>query len=680
MNDTSGPTREGDTTRPRRAGRLLLVFCLAPLLGLLISGCSNNPYPPEDAARPILYSALLDDPKTLDPSVSYMVTEGQILSVICSSYFQYHYLKQNPLVLELGLGAVMPTRRPAPAWVMVNGKKVPKIGELWSFRLKPGLRFQDDPCFPGGKGREIVAADIIYSFKRMADPKVPCPVLPYFLDKVVGLQEYNDYQRERGKKGLLADFSYPVAGLQLEPKDKYAFHILLNQPYPQLRYLMAMNFTAPIPWEAVKRYGPEFRRHPVGCGPFVLAEWIPKLRLVLKRNPNFRVEYYPSEGDPGDREAGLLADAGKRLPLVDEVVYTITKEDITGWNLFLQGYMDSWGVPQESFTQVISQRGNLTPRMKAKGIELGRTREPNIDYFAFNMNDPTVGGYTPQKQKLRQAISMAIDTQSELDLFASGLGTQAQFLIPPGLFGYDKSFRNPYREFNVAAARRLLAEAGYPDGIDSKTGERLTIYCDNAATTAAGRQFVQFLIKQFDRLGIRLVSRTWRQEIWQDRVDKGQFQFIRYGWLADYPDPENFVFLLYGPNRRPGPNSASYNNPEYNRLFEQMRAMDDGPERLAIIRKMRAIAVEDCPWVFDFHGEELVLHYNWLRNVKRHPVALDSAKYLAVNPVKRDAMREAWNRPNYWPIVGLAAFLLIGSLPAVFTVRGHRSRRLRRSG
>jgi oligopeptide transport system substrate-binding protein len=646
---------------------------------LLIAGCSNNPYPLKEARQPILYRSLGDDPKRLDPSISYMVTESEILSLICNSYLQYNYLKRNPFVLEPGIGAVMPTRKPAPAWVMQGGKKVPKMGELWSFRLKPGLHYQDDPCFPGGKGREVVAADILYSFKRMADPKVPCPVLPFFEDKMVGLQQYHDQQRERAAKKQPADYSFPLDGLQTDPKDPYAFRILLNQPYPQLRYLMAMNFTAPIPREAVEHYAGEFWRHPVGCGPFKLVEWTPKLRLVLKRNPNFRPEFYPSEGDPGDREAGLLADAGKRLPLVDGIVYTIVKEGITGWNLFYQGYLDGYGVPQETFSQVISQQGSLTPEMSARGVRLSRSQEPNIGYYAFNMRDPVVGGYTPKQRKLRHAISMAIDVQSELDLFNSGLGSQAQFLIPPGLFGYDKEYRNPYRQFDVEAAKRSLAEAGYPGGIDSRTGERLSIFCDNAATSAAGRQFVLFLIKQFDRIGIRLVSRSWRPEVWQDRVDKGQFQFIHYGWLADYPDPENFVFLLYGPNRRPGPNSSGYDNPEYNRLFEQMRSMDDGPERLAVIRRMRDLAVEDCPWVFDSHSEDLVLHYDWLRNVKAHPIALDLAKYRDVDADKRARMRLAWNRPNYMPVFALAAFLLIGSLPAAFTVRNRRSRRLRRN-
>jgi peptide/nickel transport system substrate-binding protein len=669
------------SAQPRRAAWLFPVAAvlLLPILSTLC-GCSNNPYPAEEAHRAVIYRYLGDDPKRLDPSVSYVVTEGEILSLICNSYFQYDYLKQSPFKLELGIGAVMPTRQTAPAWVMQDGKKVTKTGELWSFRLKPGLLFQDDECFPGGKGREVTASDIIYSFKRMADPSVPCPVLAFFEDKVVGLKEYHDHQRELAKSHQPADYVFPVEGLQTDPKDKYTFRILLNQPYPQLRYLMAMNFTTPIPREAVEHYGPDFRRHPVGCGPFMLTEWSPKLRLVLKRNPNFRVETYPSEGDPGDREAGLLVDAGKRLPLSDEVVYTIIKEGLTGWNLFQQGYLDDYAVIKESFSQVVSQQGTLTPQMAAKGIKLDRSREPNIGYYAFNMRDPVVGGYTLEKRRLRQAISMAINVQKTIDLFASGLGTPAQFLIPPGIFGYEKDYRNPYRHYNVAAAKKLLAEAGYPGGIDPKTGDRLTITFDNTATSAAGRQFVVFLKDQFDRLGIRLASRSSRPEVWQDRIDRGDYQFIHYGWLADYPDPENFVFLLYGPNRRPGPNSAAYDNPEYNRLFEQMRSMDDGPERLAIIRKMRAIAVEDCPWVFDDHGEGLDLHYDWQLNMKRHPIALDSAKYIRIDAGKRARLRDSWNHPSYWPLFALATLVVVGTLPAVFTVRNRRLHRLRRNG
>jgi oligopeptide transport system substrate-binding protein len=654
-----------------------------PVLGaaLALAGCSNNPYPPGQTARPILYRALTDDPKTMDPSVTYTVDEASVIDNIYPSFFQYHYLKRNPFVLDLSLGAEQPRREPYLYTETEKGHPVQKRGESWTFRIKRGLRFQDDPCFTstGGKGREITAADFIYSFRRIADPSVPCPVLSFFEDKILGYHEYIEHNRDRLKNQQGSDYTAPVAGLQLDPKDLYTFRILLNQPYPQLRYLMAMHFTTPLAHEAVERYGKELARHPVGCGPYVLAEYVTKQRIVLAVNPNRRQEFYPFEGAPGDRQAGLLRDAGKRLPLNEGIVFNIIREGVTGWNLFLQGYQDSWGVSQQNYQQVMSRQGELSPEMVRKGVRLHRDASPNIYYFAFNMRDPLVGGYTPQKRKLRQALSLAVDSQAFIDLFFQGNGIPAEFLIPPSIFGYDPSYRNPYRQSNVAEAKQLLTEAGYPEGIDPKTGDRLTIYFDNTATDAAGRQFVGLIQKEMEAIGVRLESRAWRPNVWQDRVDHGQFQFIRYGWFADYPDPENFVFLLYGPNRRPGPNCAAYDNPEYNRLFEQMRAMDDSPARLTIIRRMRDLATEDCPWIFLNHDQDLGLNYDWLSNVKPHPIAMDTAKYRGVDGPRRARLQAEWNRPNYWPAIALLLLVIAGSIPAAATVRQRSRRKARRS-
>lgn len=678
----------GFIARCRRTGGLLparrrfaLPAVAALLLLGLLAGCGNNPYAPGETAQPVIYRALGDDPKSLDPSVSYMADEAAIIDVLYTPYFRYHYLKRDPYVLELGLGAMEPIREPYPYTVHENGRPVTRQGERWTFRIKSGVRFQDDPCFPGGKGREITADDILFSFRRMADPSVPCPVLSFFADKIVGFLDYIEHNRALAQAGKKADYQAPVAGLQRDPQDPYTFRILLNQPYPQLRYLMAMHFTAPIAREAVERYGAGLARHPVGSGPFKLAEWVPKQRIVLEVNPNRLEEYYPTEGAPGDREAGLLEDAGRRLPLSDKIVYTMLREGITGWNLFLQGYQDAWGVSQTNYQQVMSRQGQLSPEMTRRGIRLLRDTTPNTYYFAFNMRDPVFGGYSPQKRKLRQAISLAVDSQAYIDLFSQGTGLPAQFLLPPGIFGYDPEYQNPYRQYDpkLTRAKKLLAEAGYPNGIDRKTGERLTLYYDNAATTAAGRQYVALTVKQIEALGVKVVSRSTRGIIWQGLVDQGKFQFINFGWLADYPDPENFLFLLYGPNRRPGPNCAGYDNPEYNRLFEQMRAMDDGPEREAIIRRMRDLVVEDCPWIFQQHDESLSIHFDWLQNVKPHGVANDVVKYRRVDGEQRAARQAEWNRPNYWPAVGLAAFLILGSLPAANVVRRHYRRRARRN-
>ncbi|MCW3055903.1 MAG: ABC-type oligopeptide transport system,periplasmic component [Chthonomonadales bacterium] len=644
----------------------------------VLGGCSNDPYPPGETAQPIVYAALGDDPKTLDPSVGYDAASDSIICPIYPSYLQYHYLKRDPFTLELGLGAAMPQNAPYTFTTQEAGKTVTQTGEVWTFRIKPGLRFQDDPCFPGGKGREITAADFCYSFRRMADPAIACPILSFLDKKVLGMAAYEAHNRELEQAKRKPDYGFPMEGLQLDPNDPYTFRILLNQRYPQLRFLMALHFTSPLAHEAVEKYGKDLARHPVGCGPFLLADYKPKGHLFLKANPNYREETYPTEGAPGDKEAGLLKDAGKRLPLVKEVHYEIMREGITAWNLFLQGYQDRSGVSQTNYQQVMGQAGQLSEEMKRKGIGLQHAVGVDINYFAFNMADPVVGGYSARNRKLRQAISLVIDAQPYIDLLSQGMGRPAQFIIAPGLFGYDPNYKNPYRQPDLARAKQLLAEAGYPDGIDAKTGERLTLFYDNSLITAAGRQQIGLVVKQIEPLGIHVESRATRYPIFQEKLARGQFQFMSQNWYADYPDPENFVFVLYGPNKKPGPNAANYQNTAYDRLFEQMRVMDDGPQRQEIIEKMRAMVVEDCPWIYMSHSESIALTQPWIENYKPSPLVLDAVKYWNIDGAKRAQLQATWNRPNYWPSLGFALFLALGSLPAAAVIRQRTNRHVRR--
>lgn len=649
-------------------------------LGLaLAAGCSNNPYLAGETAKPVVY-ATFGELKTLDPTQAYTVSEAAVIDCIYPAFFKYHLLKQSPFTLELALGAEEPKREPLTVTVNEGGKPVTKQGEQWTFRIKKGLRFQDDPCFPGGKGREITAADFIYSFKRMADPKLSCPVLSFFQDKVLGMDAYVQRNTDLLKEKKPADYAANVEGLQLDPNDPYTFRVKLNQPYPQLRYLMAMHFLTPIPHEAPEKYGPEYARHPVGSGAYVMSEYLPKRRIILETNPNRFEELYPSEGDPGDKEAGLLQDAGKRLPLSDKIVFTYMKEGVTAWNLFLQGYLDQAGVSQTNYQQVVAKPGQLTPEMEQKGVRLRKSSTPNVSYYTFNMKDPVWGGYDAKRRKLRQAVSLCIDSQVFIDILSQGRGSAAQWIIPPGLFGYDPNFKNPYRQPNVEKAKQLLSEAGYPNGVDPATGKRLVLEYDVAEAGAAGRQVVALLKRQVEQCGIEFKVNSWQQVTWEGRVHEGKFQFVSYGWLADYPDPENFVFLLYGPNNpNGGVNYAAYDNPEYNRLFEQMRSMADGPERLAIINKMRDLAVEDCPWIFDSHSESLGIYYDWLRNNKPHGVANDTFRYWNVDGAKRAQRQREWNQPNYWPLLGLVAFLGVTVAPAAKTVNARRNRSVRRN-
>lgn len=662
---------------PQTHLRFLPAF--AALSGLaFVAGCSNNPYAADEVSRSVIYGTI-GDLKSLDPTVAYTVSEGAVIDCIYPAYYKYHPLKQSPYTLELALGAEEAKRTPITVTVKdKDGNTKTQQGEEWTFRLKKGLRFQDDPCFPGGKGREITAADIAYSFRRMADPSLPCPVLSFFQDKLIGMDELVQHNTELAKAKKPADYQFPVEGLVLDPQDPYTLRVRLNQLYPQMRYLMTMHFTTPIPHEAVEKYGGALARHPVGSGAYLLTEYKLKQRITLETNPNRFKEYYPTEGDPGDKEAGLLEDAGKQLPLAEKVVFTYNKEPITAWNLFQQGYLDAAAVRPENYQQVMVARGELTPEMRAKGINLRKSSNPNIRYFCFNMKDDTWGGYTPRGRKLRQAVSLCIDSQQFIDLLSQGRGQQAQTIIPPGLFGYDPNYKNPYRQTNIEKAKQLLAEAGYPGGIDQKTGKRLVLEYDVPEGGAAGRQFTGLAQRQIEASGISVQINSWQSIVWEERVHSGKAQFFSYGWLADYPDPENFIFLLYGPNA-PGVNYANYDNPEYNRLFEQMRSMSDGPERLALINKMRDIAVEDCPWIYEEHSEDLSIYYDWVHNNKPHGVANDMTRYRRVDGERRARLQREWNRPVYWPLFALAALIVAISIPAANTIRARRNRSVRRN-
>jgi len=641
-----------------------VVACAA--LAALGAGCTNNPYPPGESNGSVQYLNFGDDLKSLDPTFSFTTTESALLDTVCPSYYRYHYLKQTPLRLELQLGAKEPVRRALPGG-----------GEEWTFTIRRDLRFPDDPCFPGGKGRGVVARDFVYSFQRMADPKGEFPLAGVLESNVAGWREYAaGFARERtGFADPNYDRTFPA--VSVDPHDPYTFRVRLVRPYPQLRFLMAMHCTTPQAREAVEHYGDEYRRHPVGCGGYRLAEYVPKQRLVLRRNPTGHAGSYPTEGDPGDQEAGLLAPAGEPLPRTDTIVYSMIKETTSAWNLFLQGYLDETSLNSNNFSQVMGSGGSLSPRMRAMDIRLQRAPQTAVYYLAFNLRDPVFGGYAPERRKLRQAISLAVDSREFIDLALQGNGTPAQWMLPAGIFGHDPNYRNPYRTVDIARAKVLLAEAGYPDGKDAQTGERLVLHLDTSFTTATGRTYFGLLRNQIERIGIRVEHRATNGNQFQDKVHRRRHQCIFYGWFADYPDPENFVFLLAGENAVSGPNYAFHENAEYDRLFDQVRAMDDSPERKRLLDAMRAIAVEECAWVPLYHPVTVSLNHAWVDGEKPNPLANDGLLYRGVDHRLRAARIEEWNRPVVLPLALAGAGAMLAAIPAVRVVRRRANRRLR---
>ncbi|NWG86796.1 MAG: ABC transporter substrate-binding protein, partial [Hydrogenophilaceae bacterium] len=514
---------------------------------------------------------------------------------------------------------------------------------------------------------------------------------------IVGLKEYGaslaKVTKDLPREAYLDLDRYPLAGAEVV--DRYTYRVKIKGKYPQFVYWLAMPFFAPVPAEAERFYsqpGMAERNlsldwQPVGTGPFYLAENDPNRVMRLKRNPHYHDDFYPTEGESGDRAGGLLRDAGKRLPLIDEAVYRLEKEDVPYWTKFLQGYYDSSGISSDTFDQAIrigpDGRPDLSPEMRERGIELSTDVRTSIWYVGFNMRDPVLGGRGERSRKLRQAIAIALDYEEFISIFLNGRGIPAQGPLPPGIYGYREGEAgiNPmvYRwqggravRRGIEEAKRLLAEAGYPDGREAGTSKPLTLYLDTMASGPEAKSRLDWYRKQFEKLGVQLVVRATDYNRFQDKMLKGNAQIFEWGWNADYPDPENFLFLLYGPNRKMelnGENAANYANPEFDQLFVQMKDMANGPARQALIDRMIEIARHDAPWVFAYFPKSFGLRHAWVMNGKPNLMANNTLKYRRVEPARRLAYQAKWNRAVWWPLLGLLTVLVAAAVPAVRAYR-----------
>ncbi len=655
------------------------------LFAAILAGCGNDPYPLEDSLEKILYQPFDDPPKTLDPQVAYSVVDHQVIGYVYDTLLGYHYLKR-PFTLIPGMAETVPE-----AIGLSDGRVA------YRFRLRPDLWFHEDPAFekfsPGTRTRTVEASDVAFSLLRVADPAVVSPVIEA-LGKISGLVDFGKRLDERRRAdpefaALRIDEQYrragPVDGVRvLGPLE---LEIVLDDAYPQILYWFAMPFTSPVPWEAIAAYdgvdGREsFAEHPVGSGPFVLSRYDKRSRIVLERNdrwygvlhPEWKAPAatYPSEGAPGDAEAGLLDPdyVGRPLPFLSRIEFRREKEPIPTFTKFLQGYYDASGVVKESFDRVI-QKGELSPEMRGLGITLAKSVEPAISYLGFNMDDAIVGASGGERsEKLRQAMSLAIDSKEFLRLFANGRGLPAQTPIPPGIFGYDAGYQNPFRQPDLDLAKKLLAEAGWADGIDPTTGRPLRLTFDVGDTGAAAMLQFGFYTSRWRRIGLDVEIAATSYNQFQDKVRRGAYQIFTWGWVADYPDPENFLFLLWTPMSRTksgGPNTANFSNPRYDALFEQMKAMTDTPERLAIIHEMRSILEQERPWIENFYPERYALYHGWVRNEKPAGLSIPTAKYLDIDAELRALRRAEWNVPITWPAWALAAILVVVIVPGVVT-------------
>ena len=603
-----------------------------------------------------------------------------------------------------------------------DGKHIFHLGEKDIFTSNP-KQPDDLLTLPSAKNataltRELKAKDYVYQLKRLADPKNDCPLyegtLKTFIIGYTDLHdklknEFDNIKKREVKKGNLKeryyidlrDPKYDIEGLKII--DDYTFEIALKRPYPQFTYWLSMAFFCPIPWEVDKFYRQNacqdlnfsLKRFPVGTGPYKLTENRSNYRIVLERNKNYRKAYYPTEGAPAsedkasDKDRGLLDDAGKQIPFIDRAVFMLEKEGMPRYKKFVQGYYDLLEPNQlgsSMFDSAVDVTANgdseASEEMTKRKIVLLKNVRASVRYFAFNMQDKTVGGYSEKQIKLRQALSIAFDVRDQIDILENGRGKFIHGPLPKGIIGNHsgKSGMNPtvYKWDDVknqpvlrdlSIAKQLLKEAGYPGGVHEVTGRQLKIKF-NIPSSAGNKTLAKFVKKQFAKIGVALEAVESTQNKWKEKLKTGDYQFIWYGWFADYPDAENFMFLLYGPQKSVGAggiNYANYENPEYDRKFEIIETMPNTPERLRLIEEMQQLVRKECPWIFDYTRVEYTMHQGWLKNYKAKFIGGGNMKYWKIDPEMRKNILAENNKPFTAPIWITAILILIASIYATIT-------------
>jgi ABC-type transport system substrate-binding protein len=586
-----------------------LFFGYLALVGLIMAGIglSMAEIPPSDPYT--LRIAMLANIKTMDPAQIGDYDTDRITGNIFECLYNYEFGKM-PYTLIPEIAESMP--------------EISADGKTWIIHLKKGIHYYDatKQVWPDGVGPEIKAGDFIYSWKRACNFYLG---LTYnygaiFQGRIEGIDDWFAYT-QTCKTPDSVDFSRPISGLT--PLDDYTLQIKLTKPYPQLKFQLTLCGTAPVPLDAVKFYGDKLGQHPIGSGPYAMADYRPEQLLVFTANPIYR-------GGPNVKTGTALSPEA-RLPHVQRLEWDFFPEDLPRWYTFREGLLDANDIPKETYGQVISTgTGELTEDMKKDGIVLNKSPMPAMYYTGYNMADPVLGKNKP----LRQAISMAYDRKTFIDIYLNGRGVPATGPIPPGLPSYDATQVNPYTQYDVEGAKAKLIEA---EKINGGPIPPLTLYEGDAGTSA--RQDAEFFVSQMAKVGltINVQYNTWAR--FQEIVDNKQEQLFDFGWVADYPDEQTFWQLFYSKNIEVGGvNSVNYANPEFDALYERASVIDSGPERDGLYRQMQQILLEDCPCAFSFYPVSYGLYHDWYKN----PTPMDYGRGFGADRNIDFSSRAAW--------------------------------------
>jgi oligopeptide transport system substrate-binding protein len=564
---------------------------------ILFSACSKKDIAEEKVLK--LYSMV--KLRGLDPANCSGVYEAREIGKVYEGLLEYHYLKK-PYELIPNLAEAMP--------------QVSNDGLTYTFKILKGVFFQDDAAFANAKGREMTAHDFVYSFKRVADPNLQGLGWWTLDGKLKGLNEWR--QKYTGKA---ANYDDAIEGLLA--LDNHTLQFTLNKAFPQFLYVLAMANTFVVAREVVKKYGEDFTNHPVGTGPYRLVSYQQGSKLIYEKNPTYRKKYYPKEASAEFEQMGFLKDAGKELPLVSKVEVSIITEEHPRWLNFKKGAIDYVEIPKDNFISAVRE-GTLSDELTSLGMKL--IIQPTLDttFMAFNFDNKILDNVN-----LRRAMSLALDPAEWNQLFYNSSAIPAQSVIPPGAKGYDETYRNPYHGPNLAKAKELLIQAGYPEGKGLPT-----MVFDTSSSTVY-RQMGEYFKKRMALIGIdvSINSNPWPEL--QKKIDNRRFMIYTMAWQGDYPDGHNFLQLLYGPNRAPGPNGSGFNSPEVNALFEKVSLMSDSEERTKLYKELNQMIGEQVPWIFGVHRRMHYVAQGWVENYYYSDFDAAQIQYLNINSSKK---------------------------------------------
>ena len=554
-----------------------------------------------------------------DPAQISDLYSNYVVATIFEAPLQYDFLAR-PAVLKPRTAAAMP--------------EISSDFRTMTVRIRPGIFFQEDAAF-NGKRRELVAADYVYQLRRVADPRWKSPLWPTVESaKVLGLAEL----RKEAQPGRSFDYDREIDGARV--LDRYTFQIRLAEPSPRFyENLSDARVFGAVAREVVEAYPNDIMGHPVGTGPFRLAQWKRSSRIVLERNPGFRDEFYDAQPPADDiRGQEILAKLkGRKLPMVDRVELSIIEESQPRWLAFLSAEQDAVNVPLD-FINVAAPNGKIAPALAKRDILLERIVSPDVVVTFFNMDNPIIGGYQPERVALRRAISLGYNIDEEIRLVRRGSLMPAQSQVPPLTSGYDPSFVSEMSAFDRPRARALLDTYGYVDRDgdgwrEQPDGSPLTLEFATESSQL-DRAFNEVWKRQLDAIGLRVAFRVnqWPENMKSARA--GKLMVWLLGWSATGSDSDSFLAL--GNSRDIGAsNIARFKLEGYDRLYDQQRQMPDGPERNSVIHEMKRLFLTYMP--YKIHGHRFVndVMHPWLIGYRRHPFARDFFKHVDVDMAAR---------------------------------------------